>query len=447
MKRRIFIFLIVLVTLSVFANYNSSQKSSTEYVSQITKYEINVPSAFDEYTMGFSPGLGSSLTFKEITEDGNIELYSITDRGPNYTIVGVNYTNNTIIFPKPAFSPFIGIITIVPDQSATLTHVISIKDDGHQITGLPITKPDSNSTLSIPTNSKYRRLSADPKGFDTESLDTDSEGNFWIGEEYRPSLIKVQATTGEITEIYSPGEGLPEILANGPYNRGFEALAVAPNGKIYASMESILTFNGDTKTSANFIRMIEFDPKTKKTRTFAYPYDKNKYLFPLTAKIGDMAAIDDTHFLLVEQGATSSGMRNLIYIIDISDVTDISNLTLPNTLPLEYASAQELSDIKFIKKSKVFDAVDHGWPHEKLEGVAIISSNTIAIANDNDFGFSISVNGVNSQDVTEYNVDYENQILLKNGKETTDKVEFSIQKTPTEIWIIEFRKNLLEFAN
>lgn len=447
MKPIIFSFILFTITYSAFSNHNYPLKSKSENTFKITQYEIEIPSIFDKYTMGFSAGLGSGITLKGIKSDGTIELYSINDRGPNYSILTTDDAYNTVIFPRPDYSPFIGVIRIIPKQAATLTQVISLKMDGKKITGLP--NPDSKIARkpSIPTDINLKLLSPDPNGFDTESIDIDGEGNFWMGDEYRPALIKAQSN-GEITEILTPGNGLPEIFKNGPINRGFEGLAIAPNGKIYAAMESILDFGGKTKYTANFIRIIELDPKTKKTRTFAYPYDKEAYLHPLFAKIGDMAAIDDTHFLLIEQGYTSSGkMRNIIYMIDISEATDISYVDSANNLPLEYAYLNELQEIQFVKKSLILNAQEVGWTHEKLEGIAIINDQTIAITNDNDFGFSISINGIDSEEVIGYSVDYDTQSLLRYGKETEDKIELNIdRKAPTNLWVIEFQKNLLDFV-
>lgn len=436
------------ITLNALFGYNSSSQSKDNDISRISKYEIKIPSSLEEHTMGFSSGIGSGITFKGITSDGNIEFYALSDRGPNYTISGSDSLSNAILFPRPDYSPFIGVVTIVPEKSATLTQIILLTVDGQKITGLPISTIKNLAKPSIPTDLNFKLLSADPKGFDTESLDIDSEGNFWIGDEYQPALIKAEVATGKIIEIFTPNNGLPKVLKHGPYNRGFEALAVAPNGKIYASMESILDFEGDTKTSANFIRIIELDPKTKQIRTFAYPFDKHTYNSPLAAKIGDMAAIDDTHFLLIEQGRTPHGMQNIIHLINIDSATDITNMSLPNGLDLEYGTIDELSNINFIKKSPIFNAPNYNWSHEKLEGIAIIDPKTIAITNDNDFGFSLSINGTNSEDVVGYSVDHNNQKLLRYGQKTEDKVDININpNASTDIWVIEFQKNLLDFMN
>lgn len=446
MKTIKYISLLLSTTYLTCVNLYSTSIGNSENISNISKYEINIPASFDEHTLGFSSGIGSGLTLKNITENGNIEFYAITDRGPNYTIQGTDYAKHTIIFPKPNFCPFIGVITVVPNKSATLTHVLPLKINGQKINGLSIPKTSTTAYSSIPTDLSFQLLQPSLNGLDTESLDIDAEGNFWVGDEYHPALIKIQGSTGEILEILTPENALPKIIENGPSNRGFEALAITPNGKIYVSMESILDFQGNTQNSANFIRIIELDPITKQTRTLAYPYDKSSYKTPLAAKIGDLAAIDNSHLLIVEQGKTPNGMRNLIYIIDISKATDISHISLPNGCPLEYASLDELSNIRFIEKSLVFNANDHSWPHSKLEGLAIVNPRTIAITNDNDFGFSLSISGVDSEQVCGYSVDYTTQQLLKDKQPTHEKLNVHInQNAHTNIWLIEFKKNLLEF--
>lgn len=408
----------------------------------IEKYTIAIPEEFNEYTKGFIPGLGSSITFKKNINSGHIQLYALCDRGPNYTISADKPHKSTIIFPEPTFSPFIGVIDIIKGKSANLTKVVTIKWNNELATGIPtpIGQHKDNS-LPIPADLNFNSISAmGIIGVDPESLDIDGDGNFWIGDEYGPSIIKTNRK-GEIINILSPEIGLPKILENGPVNRGFEALAVAPNGKIYAVMESILDFNGQTKDTANFIRMVEIDPITNKTRMFAYSFDKNVYRNNLSVKIGDLVAIDDTHFLIIEQGMTDSGMRNIIYCIDISDATNISNIRLPK----EKITLRSM--VQTIKKTKLLDIREYNWPFEKLEGIALLSDDSIAITNDNDFGFSLSINGVNTQDVEGYTVDLNAQKLLRNGKETEDKIEVNIDKEAhTALWIVKFQKPILEIV-
>lgn len=425
-----------------YLSYAEFKNSITYYdnIHSIQKYTISVPEELLKYTANFPLAIGSGLTLKKISENGHIQLYAICDRGPNFTINAPSGKPSTIIFPVPNFSPFIGIIDIIPETSATLRGVISLKKENRLITGLPISTQFNAIISSIPTDLNFAPLPTDSFGVDTESLDIDAEGNFWLGEEYGPNIFKVHRDTGEILKIFSSGKELPQIFQCGIQNRGFEALAVAPNGKVYALMESILTFEDKTKNTANFIRMMELDPYTNQIRTFAYPFDQNTYLSNSVVKIGELAAIDNTHFLLVEQGQTHSGMRNIIYIIDITDATDISDITIP----MENISYANNPKIEVIKKSKLFDAQEYNWPFEKLEGLAIINESTIAIANDNDFGFSLSINGINSQDVQSYTVDYQRQKLQRYDQDTQDTLKIELDNdSHTWIWIINFKKPFL----
>lgn len=445
MKIRIFL-LSIYLTISLLpnglANCDKTICLEDTVLSKITQYSLSIPACFDQFTMGFQSGVGSSLHFKQINADGSLEFYTLCDRGPNYTL-SCSQAQDVLIFPKPQFSPFIGTVTLVPGSSATLTQVTLLKMDGRPISGLPIM--EMGDDLPLPADACFNKLCPDPSGLDTESLSVDHEGNFWVGDEYYPALIKANAQ-GDIIEKWTPRNGLPEILKHRLMNRGFEALSVTPSGKILISMESILDLCDDYKNSNNLIRMVLFDPKTKQSKTFAYPYDKEEYRSPVTAKIGDMAAIDDTRFLIVEQGKTCTGMRNVLYIIDINKATDISDLKLKDGNALEYGTLGELSPIQFIKKYKIFDAVDYGWTHEKLEGVAIINPKTIAITNDNDFGLWMSINGVSTEKVEDYSYDFANRQLLHCKKATPNKVDIHINSNATtQIWVIELQKSLLDF--
>lgn len=435
--RNIFLLISLILINNSYATPQNTT-NSTNSVLNIEKYTLFIPEEFQEHTMGFNPGMGSSITFKTQIDSNHIQLYALCDRGPNYTIAAPKGQSATIIFPAPQFSPFVGVIDIIRDQSANLSEIITITLDNQPITGLCTPSAQYKSdALPIPTDLNFKYLPPDIRGVDPEGLDIDKQGNFWIGDEYGPRIFKTNSM-GKIEDIFSPEDILPEVLKNGPLNRGFEAIAVAPNGKVYAVMESILDFNGTTKNTANFIRMIELDPITSQTRTFAYPFDQNVYVNNLAVKIGDLAAIDDTHFLIIEQGKTTSGMRNMIYTIDITNATDISDISLP-----EERISKEC-ELNCIEKTLLMDPRQYDWPYEKLEGIAVINENTLAFANDNDFGFSLSINNESTQDVTGYTVDNQAQKLLRYGKDTNDKIDVLLdENAQTSIWLVNFEKPFL----
>ena len=84
---------------------------------------------------------------------------------------------------------------------------------------------------------------------DTEGVAALSDGGFWVGEEYGPSLVLADAAGRIVRRLVPHGaaiaEGdryiedlLPEIAARRHLNRGFEGVAVSPSEeRLYAPPE------------------------------------------------------------------------------------------------------------------------------------------------------------------------------------------------------------------
>ena len=66
-------------------------------------------------------------------------------------------------------------------------------------------------------------------------------------------------------------------------------------------------------------------------------------------------------------GSADKNMSNVIYKADLSEATDISNVTYEEKAP-EYAPSQEELDITFIGKEQLIDLRAEGWTAEKAEG-------------------------------------------------------------------------------
>ena len=180
---------------------------------------------------------------------------------------------------------------------------------------------------------------------------------------------------------------MPEILFNQSFNMGFESIAVNRKGtKIFAIMEGFLDFKIGTENPAEVIRFIVKDRKSGETKMLLYPIEKSFY-GNNKVKIGDMAYIDDEHFLVVEQGKNHKGeMQNRIFFINISKATDISSANKPDDhFESNNINILEQDGYHLIEKKLFLNLRDHNWKYEKLEGLTIINEHTIAIANDNDF--------------------------------------------------------------
>jgi hypothetical protein len=343
---------------------------------------------------GFPTGYGSGLTLKDIKPDGTIEFYGLTDRGPNGdgpACIQDGRMSTAKFFLTPQFVPQIGIITL-KNGRAEVTGKLTIKDAaGDPVSGLPVGPDQVGFTNEVPLSETGYQFPFDANGLDPEGIAVDREGNFWICDEYGPFIIKL-SPQGKQLKKYAPGNGLPEVLKHRQANRGFEALTISPDGTIYAAVQSTLDIDGKTKNTAQFIRIVALDPVTGGVKMYAYPLDVTAYTINKNAKIGDMCAVSDSKMVLIEQGKGTDGMRNILYLIDLSRATDINKLQTAGE-ELEFVNdLNGVSGLRLITKEKLLDLRKYGWTAEKAEGLTVLNDRrTIAIVNDNDFGLTMQV--------------------------------------------------------
>ncbi|PPC77473.1 hypothetical protein C4K68_10295 [Pokkaliibacter plantistimulans] len=418
----------------------------------------------ERFPGGFTTGLGSGLLFNGKQADGSLSFIAITDRGPNGdspVLVQTGSDGNVSktaskMFPAPAFVPAFMDVTL-RDGKAVASNKVELSDDQGKITGLPLPANLIGSTSEVALSDTLSVITSDKaNGLDSEGIVKDGKGGYWICDEYGPFLVHLDGN-GKITQKFGPeagaGEkavagGLPNILKWRQPNRGFEGVAFTPAGKVYGAVQSTLDINGETRKVAQFTRLVELDPATGKTRMFAYPIDVSSYKHPGDAKIGDLAALDDHRFLIIEQGkGKDKKMHNLVYQIDLSQATDLSELKINGKEP-EFASAAELQAAGVVMASKtlVADLRANGWQVEKAEGLAIVDDHTFAVASDNDFGLSTEVvNAVEgAKGADDYQTDGKGELMLE-GKAVASKVELEPLKgaeAHSALWIFTMDKAL-----
>ena len=114
-------------------------------------------------------------------------------------------------------------------------------------------------------------------------------------------------------------------------NRGFEGIAITPNGKIYSLIQSPILFpDKSTGEGSRIHRILEIDPITNATKMFAYLNDGiigssgANQIRLRDWKIGDMTAINDTTFLVIEQALRGASDFKKIYLINIIFLTSVN---------------------------------------------------------------------------------------------------------------------------
>ncbi len=412
--------LLVVSVLAACAPAEDKEKTASVYPLTVAQ-ELYTPfpgGEDTEFADGFKTGFGSAITFKGYDAEGNLQFYGASDRGPSLDLLDIegNEVDNTKVFPAPDFSPVIGIITL-KDGKAVVEEAITLKNtDGTPLKGLPLPAGETGATGEIAVDIYGNELTYDPNGFDPEGIAVDEDGNFWMGDEYGPFIAKF-SSDGTLIKMYTPGNGLPEILKYRIANRGFESLTISPSGKVFALLQSVMNIEGETQKTATFIRILELDPETGETRMYAYPVVVSEYSSPKNCKLGDAYAIDDDTLLVVEQGKLADGsMRNVIYEVDLRKATDITGLTY-NGKELEYtASSEELSEVMTYAKKEVYlDLRTMNWTAEKAEGICLTDTGALAVIIEDDFGMA-GAQQVEGEDAVH---------ILPN------------ESDPAQIWIIE----------
>ncbi|KQQ42430.1 hypothetical protein ASF61_22060 [Duganella sp. Leaf126] len=452
-------------------------------------YEGNNASVKQEFPLGFLPSYGSGLAFKGTNANGELEFYGLTDRGPNGdgpnlpALSGTGVTGSKI-FPSPSFAPSFGVIT-VGKSGAVLTSATPIRVSAAVATsGLPVAPGSVGYTSELPVMDvmKYDAASKatfNAGGLDSEAIVFDKKRNvLWVSDEYGPFVAKIDPATGIIVNKYAPGAGLPAIFAKRRANRGMEGMALdATTDKLHGFLQSPLTDgnapytvtgkNEAVERYARFTRWTEFDPTTGTSgKMYAYPLDPADYQDGRTgnAKLGDMVALGNGKFIVIEQGAAPGGtVFNKLMLVEIGAATDISSAAYnATTSDLEKSSmgggavnGADWKTVVTLKKTVLLDLNAIGWLAEKAEGLTMVDSNTLALANDNDFGmktkvFTAAGAVIDEADVTKCNVDSSGAIIASSaaGCATGNTIRVgrgTDLERPSRLWLIKFGKALTTF--
>ncbi|QBQ39504.1 esterase-like activity of phytase family protein [Pseudoduganella plicata] len=467
----------------------------------VTRYQIAADSKFHipyegnnagvkaDFPQGFLPSFGSSLAFKGMNANGDMEFYGLTDRGPNGDGPNVpsldgKGTTGSKIFPAPSFTPSVGIIT-VGKQGAVLSSVLPIRMTATaNATGLPIPEGSLGNSAEIPVLDAMRfdpagKAAFNANGIDSEAVVLDKKRNaLWISDEYGPFIVKVDASTGIVQNRYAAGTGLPKIFAKRRANRGMEGLTLdTATDRLHGFLQSPLTDgsapyavtgkNEQVERFARFTRWIEFDPSAgTTTRMFAYPIGAADYQDGRTgnAKLGDVVALGNGKFIVIEQGTGPKGkVFNKLMLVEIGAATDISTTSFnADTSDLEKSSmagdavnGADWAKVVPLKKTELLDLNAIGWLAEKAEGLTIVDANTLAIANDNDFGLRTRVFTANGQavadaDVAKCNVDANGTIVTSsaagcNAANTIRVARGADAERPSRLWLLKFGKALTTY--
>ena len=305
--------------------------------------------------------------------DGNA-LIAVTDRGPNADAVNAA-GRPAKRFPLPGYHPALLRLAVGERGVRVTARVPFVSPSGVTSSGLPVPAASGADVVESAFDAGGRALDSDAWGIDAEGVAA-VEGGYWVSEEYRPSLWRVDRE-GVVLERFTPrpvealDRPLPSVILDRQANRGFEGVGVWPSGRVVAALQSPLILPGGEGTS--IARLVMLDSDSGDAWTVAYEMDG-----PLR-KIGDLAALDDGRLLVIEHGPLdlAGPWSGQVYLLDTRRADR-----------LDRQSPESGDAVRLVEKSLVLDLASAGWPAglEKPEGLAVLDDRTLAIVNDNDYG-------------------------------------------------------------
>ena len=239
-------------------------------------------------------------------------------------------------------------------------------------------------------------------------------GNLLVSDEYGPSLYEFDRTGQFVRAFTTPGGLVPRnATTNAPNfaadtgntagkrtNRGFEGLAISPDGLfVYAMLQSATLSEGGGNGIYN--RIVKYDVATgAAVAQYAYAMDRADQ----GQGISSLVALGNDKFLVLERnnrgigtGATLATADKAVYQIDLAGAVDVTNVTLPTTGAFVGAVR---------KGAKVMDldadtlpALGNKSP-EKWEGLAIgprLANGDYVVLAGTDNDYSVTQNGAGTQ--------------------------------------------------
>ena len=263
--------------------------------------------------------------FSDIYYDNrNNEWWGLSDRGPGGGVL--SYETRAQRF-KLDISPTGSI------SNFQIAETVKFTNNGVAFNGLA---PNPSGTLG--------------SSFDPEGIVITRGGNLLVADEYGPSVYEFNRAGQLLRTFNTPANLLPKVggtvdfiaapptlTAGREPNRGFEGLAISPDGKFaYAVLQNGTIQDGWTASSRGlYTRIVKFDMQTgQAVAQYAYQLDSAAQ----GRGISSLVALGNDRFMVLERnnrgigvGATLAGADKAVYEIDLTGAVDVTNINLPAT--------------------------------------------------------------------------------------------------------------------
>lgn len=250
----------------------------------------------------------------------------------------------------------------------------------------------------------------DPEGF----VVNPTNGHLLVSDEYGPSVREFDRQGNQIRQFVTPANLIPRNAAtNEPNfasdvnntdgkrtNRGFEGLAVSPDGKYsFAMLQSATLDEGASNGVYN--RIVKFDNATgEAVAQYAYKMEGSSQGRGISA----LVALSDQEFLVLERNNRGVGVdsdlanpNKKVYSFNLAGATDVTNIDLDSAGAKFVAVNKNSSALIDLAANTPFLG---GRSPEKWEGLAIgpqLVDGTYMLLAGTDNDYSITQNGTANQ--------------------------------------------------
>ncbi len=331
--------------------------------------------------------------FSDLYYDPNRnEWWGLSDRGPG----GGTLSYDTLVQRFTVdINPITGAIA-----NFQVAQTIKFSRNGGSLNGL----------APNPTNVLGNAL--DPEGFVVNPL----TGNLLVSDEYGPSLYELDRNGAVIRTFSTPANLIPRDSVSGipnyaadpatnpagkRTNRGFEGLAISPDGRyVYAMLQSAMLDEGGGNGTVN--RIVKFDVDTGlAVAQYAYQMDTASQ----GRGISSLVALNDHEFMVLERnnrgigvGSTLASPDKRVYKIDITGATDVSGIDL-DAAGASYTKVTKAGTVFIDLDANTLAELGNKSP-EKWEGLAIgpqLGDGSYVILAGTDADYSVTQNAGGTQ--------------------------------------------------
>jgi glycerophosphoryl diester phosphodiesterase len=226
---------------------------------------------------------------------------------------------------------------------------------------------------------------------DPESLQRGANGDLWVGDEFGPWVLHFDATGKLLDPPFAAPGGLrspnnPHLggaAATQPNSRGFEAMAISPDGKyLYPALEGATV--ADLAAGEGARRYVfEFSVRDEAftSRAWLYRTELAGHF------VSDMAALDRHHLVVVERdgGLGLNALFRRVYVVNLTDTDAAGFLVKAEAVDLAAVPDPDLISLPAIHAGDVGLGNPYRVTCESIEAIHPITGNRLLLGCDNNF--------------------------------------------------------------